>query len=438
MTRHGSILLGLVGLTAAGCGFSIGAKQDSAGDASIADSAPFADAGTCGAPSVACAGDSTLRTCSAAGAQAMDQACTWSCIEAGPSASHCGMFTPSGGAVRAGDLVPTAQLSNDVATTVDVTIDTNSGAMSGGIVRGPGPLGAGIAYEVRGNVAVFTMKSLHVRNVAVGGDHAIALVAAGPIVIDGVIDLRGAPVCAGPSGGPGGDDGGLAGTADGAAGGNNKGGGGGGHGGKGGAGGGNSNSGGMPRGDDRISILAGGGAGGVGGGGGGGAGGGGGGALQLVSNTSIEITGTGAINAGGCGGSGGGGGPKDSGGGGGAGGAILVEAPRVMIGGIVAANGGGGGGGKSAPAGQPGSLDAVRAPGGTQAGASRGGDGGAGAMFDGGAGQQSNNSGGGGGGVGRIRINVRPQTSPLTQGATFSPPLGGAGTPATAGAANVN
>ena len=426
-------------LLGAGCGFSIGPKHDDSGDAAIADSSPVPDAGMCQGASIACAGDNTVRSCAGPGVQSSDETCTWSCIDGAPNTAHCGAFSPSGGAVLAGDLLPNPQLDVDVAATVDVTIDTNSGAISGGISRAPiTGFSAGIGYQLRNNVAVFTLKSLHVHNVVVGGDHALAFAAAGDIVIDGVIDLRGAPVCAGSKAGPGGNNGGSGGTQDGKAGGNNKGGGGGARGGNGGAGGGNAGSGGTKLGDDLISTLIGGGGGGTGGGGGGGVGGGGGGAIQLVSNSAVKIVTGAGINAGGCGGSGGGGGSKDSGGGGGAGGAILIEAPSVAIAGTLAANGGGGGGGKSAPAGQPGGLEALRAAGGAKAGTSRGGDGGAGTTFDGGTGQSSTNSGGGGGGVGKIRINVRPKTTPVTMGATISPPLGAAGTPATAGFANVN
>jgi hypothetical protein len=65
-------------------------------------------------------------------------------------------------------------------------------------------------------------------------------------------------------------------------------------------------------------------------------GGGGGGAIQLVSNTSVEVDGIISV--------GGGGGQQNSGGG--AGGLVIVEAPAITLGpqGGIVANGGGGGG----------------------------------------------------------------------------------------------
>ena len=196
------------------------------------------------------------------------------------------------------------------------------------------------------------------------GANALAIVASGGMIINGVIN-----VCArGQDPGPGGWPGGSADTAGtgmchgfpGSGTGTNhtSGGGGGGFGGAGGKGGDDTSptpdiaggAGGGPCGTPELSPLIGG----SGGGGGGtatgdgrsspGPGGGGAGAVQLVSALSITFGDSGGIHAGG---DGGGGSNIAGGGGGGAGGAALVESPDVdaASGAIIAANGGGGGAG---------------------------------------------------------------------------------------------
>ena len=409
--------------TVGACGFSV--AQDGPRDGGpVGDGPPdvqLPDAGSCVAVEASCASGTVLRDCTTVGQSPMDIECPWGCVaSAGPVPAHCGVIVPSGGAVTASDLDPTGLLDIELQGTVD----GSTGAISG--LRGPGAgVIAGIGYEVKNGVAVFRFRSLHVVGVvALGGTRPIAFVANGEVVIDAVIDARGAPACLGRSGGPGGAAGGLKNDPGGGPGGgegmsnNNEGGGGGGHGGDGGDGGGESD-GGDRFGDDRISVLRGGGGGGGGGGGNNaGQGGGGGGALQIVSNARVTIAATGGINAGGCGGDSGDGG-NDGGGGGGAGGAILLEAPVVTIGGILAVNGGGGGARTAAAIGANATLDRIPAPGGT--GTGTGGAGAAGGERDGSPG--TGITGGGGGGIGRMRFHTRTGMASVAGAATLSPAL---------------
>lgn len=145
------------------------------------------------------------------------------------------------------------------------------------------------------------------------------------------------------------------------------------------------------------------------------AGGGGGGAIQLVSATSISVSGY--VSASGGGGKGAVA-PRAGGGGGGSGGAILLQARAVEVTGALTVNGGGGGEGldqvqDEAGDGRDGNIaDTTAALGGNSA--SNGGEGGAGATTlpsaasDGQSGlsqtAQTVGAGGGGGGAGIIRI----------------------------------
>ena len=326
------------------------------------------------------------------------------------------------------------------------------------------PLGADfhiIAGQPCGALSVetgtFVFKSVHVAagiTVRVQGSRAVAIVSAGDVLIEGVIDVSGGKAacpashfrCAGPGGAAGGlswnpgdtgggPGGGTGGDGDGVGTGDEMGGGGGSHQGKGGRGG-----------NDTVHPTVKGGVGGPtysatnpacggSGGGGGGAGtgfthgsdgstgGGGGGALLLGSLTSITIQSDNAgINAGG------GGGQcdklasyDDGGGGGGSGGTVTLEAPAIDLssGAAVAANGGGGGGGfnkgKPLEDGTSGQLSAMPTPAGAGGGA-----GGAGADLDGlNAVDMNDGTGGGGGGAGEIVLrSVKP---PGTAGAIVSP-----------------
>lgn len=282
------------------------------------------------------------------------------------------------------------------------------------------------------------------------GHRALVILADGPIVIDGTIELvvgcatdspedRDRVWCGGPGGGDGahpGDEGtrivatGCAPGGDGDAGAtrNERGGGGGGFGTLGGHGGGR---------DGNGTDSDGGGACGTivleplrGGSGGGGAGyvasanddsrtsgGGGGGALQLTSRDAVVVRGV--IDAPGGGGAGtaqvlnaaipGG----DGGGGGGSGGALLFEAPTVRFesSAIVTAHGGGGGAGLTLDRpGQRGQRARVRALGGANDDTTTGGFGAIGAT-DGEEASDGDDPGdggsGGGGGAGRIHTHAR-------------------------------
>jgi hypothetical protein len=167
-------------------------------------------------------------------------------------------------------------------------------------------------------------------------------------------------------------------------------------------------------------------------------GGAGGGALQLVSRSSVRLTGNGVINA-----SGGGGRASShatyatGGGGGGSGGVVLIEAPQVVLDGagvVVAAKGGGGAAASvsaTAAHGANGGTNSTPAPGGTAAGQASGGAGGTGptAATAGGNGSASNDGGGGGGGAGRARFNtssggINPLNGAAVRAETGTGPIG--------------
>jgi hypothetical protein len=137
----------------------------------------------------------------------------------------------------------------------------------------------------------------------------------------------------------------------------------------------------------------------------------GGGAIQIVSRTSIKLTGSGVISMGGAG-------APDTlgGGGGGTGGAILLEAPSVVLNGGsagLAVNGGGGGARCAAGKGDDGKPSVAVAHGGVCTGTTvtNGGNGatsssGATQGVDFATGTDNGVAGGGGGGLGIIRVNT--------------------------------
>jgi hypothetical protein len=147
-----------------------------------------------------------------------------------------------------------------------------------------------------------------------------------------------------------------------------------------------------------------------------GEGGPGGGACQLLSATSVVVSGI--IDAGGAGGRGGL--ARGGGGGGGSGGALLLEAPTVRIEGVLATNGGAGGsgaasaisGGNDGDRCNPGVDPALGGVGpsdwfGSELGCD-GGQGSSAELIDGGdtvCDDNDDDGGGGGGGSGRIRLN---------------------------------
>ncbi|MBW2264289.1 MAG: hypothetical protein JRG91_20170 [Deltaproteobacteria bacterium] len=276
---------------------------------------------------------------------------------------------------------PTAGDVDLTGTSRDITMDTDTGEIrdaSGGSIRGPvlgydsvtgtsfavidqGEGLPGIGVFVVGDFTVPGGATLHAE-----GTNALAILASGSIVVNGIISICASGQDPGPGGWRGGNDG-EAGTGpcprspgEGTASTEHhctSGGGGGGFGGTGGSGGDAitectyaGGSGGGPCGRPQITPLIGG----SGGGGGGiavgdtssfpGTGGGGGGALQLVAAIQVSLGDGGGVHA-----AGDGGGESNiaGGGGGGAGGAVLIEAPDVDVNGgaVIAANAGGGGAG---------------------------------------------------------------------------------------------
>jgi len=140
------------------------------------------------------------------------------------------------------------------------------------------------------------------------------------------------------------------------------------------------------------------------------AGGASGGALELISATSVTVTGT--IYAGGAGGKGGLMGNRSGGAGGGSGGYVGLDAPTVSVSGVIAANGGGGGegsdlnGNANGDDGSDGTLSDSPASGGG-GNLSNGGDGGNGqtesSVAQNGSGGNAG-AGGGGGSVGHVLV----------------------------------
>lgn len=424
------------------CSFSLTAR-DEATDGGT-DAPP--DAGPCQVVNEASCAGTELRVCRVVGQLPESTPCTWSCVDG--ALPHCGRLVPAAGAVAPDDLVADSMLAANVTITGETTLYSGTGSDGTGSAGEISNLrGSGFGYvddiefQIVGTVAVFRFTNLTITGtLMLRGSNAVALVATGNIVVDGVLVASG--TCSGSAAGPGGFIGGLGRkTAAGPGGGvgatsNTGGGGGGGHGAVGGTGG--IAAGGGVHGDPLIALVGG------GGGGGGGsnndsalAGGGGGGAVQLVANGTITF-GDGGINAGGCGGNGSG---NYGGGGGGAGGTILIEAAKVELGAVttLAVNGGGGGGG-SGNDGSNGALATARTLGGTPGGGGgSGGLGGAlGVVAGGPGGDVAQNDGGGGGSVGRIRINASPAGSVNGLSvATFSPGLQDPNTTTTIGSTRV-
>lgn len=415
MSVASAIAIGAIAVV--GCGFSGDAKLSPDGapaiDApdAIDPDPPDAPPIPCDMPALTCAGDALRATCP--DGEIVDASCAWGCVET--NGAHCGAVVPSGGSVSPEDVEPDATLADVM---LQGTVDGETGEING---QPASALDA--AYRATSTVGIFRFASLHITGpLDLRGNRAIAFVAAGPIIVEGIVDARGA--CTGREPGPGGRRGGSESDGTGAGGGDGgstprRGAGGGGNGGVGGTGA-TTTAGGEIVGDAAITLL-------VGGGGGGGAktseGGGGGGAVQLVSNTRIEIRMMGGINAGGCGGRGGDGNADAGGGGGGAGGTLLLEAPTILMRGALAVNGGGGAN-RTDEDGAPGTLDRIAAASAPGAGAGAAGGTADGSPGTGGADDTPN--GGGGGGIGWIRLNTGTGSASeldLT-GGVMSPNLG--------------
>jgi hypothetical protein len=315
------------------------------------------------------------------------------------------------------------------------TIDTTTGQIfddAGAIIRPAGEgvlMGIDFSEQPQGGMfpvlGIFAFGSLTVESgatIRTAGAQALVLLSAGPVRIDGTIDLSASGRSAGSGGGAGGEarlpgfgqGGGAAGRMGGIAMVEQSGGGGGGHADVGGNGGDDfgttGGTGGAAIPDPDGEPLSGGGGGGGGAQSGtGGPGGGGGGALQITSDVSITIGATAFLRVNGAGGSAG----DQGGGGGGAGGTIFLEAPSITTRGTLVANGGGGAGGDAsavldADDGEDGRDDTMAAAGGMGVDVGiggRGGNGGAGGSIAGESAPDSMGAGGGGGGAsGRLRF----------------------------------
>jgi hypothetical protein len=348
-------------------------------DASIPDADPTC---TCATDHLSCA--------------AGDVPCPLGCMGLGGGGARCLTIVPSNGI----DPAPAAGVTMPITIAGGVaTFDTDTGQISGVLVRAAGPgVAGGIVYQQQsGSIGVFVIHQLDVTSSGVihfTGARAAAILVGTDATIAGTIDGGGGCDgtdlhCAGPGGGRG---------ATGAA----------------------TGSGCGPGGAGQSDTASGNDAG--GGGGGGGLGGGAGGTASTFAGGAAGAACLAASLVplvGGSGGGGGGGGAATStggGGGGGAGGGILLEAISVTTAaGVLAANGGGGGSGGHSPDGgndgTRGLATASAASGGASVGNNGvGGSGGAkNAIVQGGQ-SQVGNAGGGGGGVGAI--HVRAKTTP--------------------------
>ncbi len=436
--------------TVAACSFR---GSPSGGNGTI-DASPDADMTPCDPSSQAvCGGDGNVTECRSDGSGYDLTECPLPCS----GDPVCGAFVPSnqvGFGSGTGDFV--------VATTENYRFNSDTGQIldaNATVIRAPGPgvisgIGFRVQVQVGGpDIGVFEFQSLtleELSSVRARGANALAIVATGPIQIDGRLNASGGtsgcvgtgPVnsCAGPGGGNGGapeTNGasrvGNQGVGEAGESGNNTAGEGGGGGGAyardGGDGGDATNvdggDGGRIWGASPVLVPL---VGGAGAGGGatedtnksgsdcpgvnppylGGIGGGGGGGVQIVSAVSVVLAGSDdqcVIDVGGGGGTSGA--CSAAGGGGGAGGGLMIEAPTISIAGACAlvANGGGGGGSDSTGDGNEGSLTAAPATGGGS-GSSGGATGGALSQGAGDAANVSSEAGGGGGGVGYILLRA--------------------------------
>lgn len=416
----------------------------------------------------------TLLECNADG-ELLQFACALGCTSTGEA--HCSFAVPR--APVTSDAIGLGVGSIDTESSGSLVFDTDSGQVSqangGAIIRSAGAgldASSGIHFEIVSQangpeIGVFTVASLLVQaedSLRGQGASAFAIVSAGDVVVNGIIDVDGGATacqsdsdsCAGPGGGDGGAGSGGNGQGPGAGqGGSDPG-----DGGESGGGGGGFATAGA-RGGNGLSqttflVRADGGAGGSvvdsellvplrgGGGGGGGAregtnfvecngsrdgglGGGGGGALQLFSRTRIEIANDGAecgISA--SGGGGGGAGCGAGGGGAGSGGALLLEAPIVDLAAscYLVANGGAGSGGHQSDTAEGGRVSAAaKASTGnffTSFPSGHGGDGCYLGTPPEAGGDSAYQAGGGGGGDGRIRLHTA-QSSEFTFAGTIAP-----------------
>src|SRR5262245_25651970 len=206
--RFGSVTLGIV----AACKFSHGERQIDGGP----DGPP--DAGKCAGSSKECLGD-TLRECVTAGSDAIDTPCGWGCVNEPP---HCAQLIPSGSGntsmngVKVTDVEATDLLDT---TLTGATIDGDDGQVGNGINANfyhsaKTGIENGIDFQYRGDISMFRFKSLTINGtLKLVGVRPIAIVTDGPIVINGVVDVRG--TCSTYLAGPGGFGGGSGSGSDG-------------------------------------------------------------------------------------------------------------------------------------------------------------------------------------------------------------------------------
>jgi len=282
-----------------------------------------------------CAGDQ-LTYCNADARSTATLQCSLGCA---PAEARCLSFNPSNGLA---DALDQAAMEPDISIPAGATINTGTGEIrdsSGALIAVKSVSVAQPNTTIM--IRAFIAKSFVIDSVVVGGPDALALVAPGPITLNGMLDASANSVTAGPGaqeppapcvGGVGVVDGGTSCYCY-------QGAGGAGNASIGGAGGGAYTTQGAPGATlDAFEPLLGG----CRGGDfdtNGRYGGGGGGAVQMSSATSITISASAMIHVGAGGG--------NPGRGGGSGGNVIIEAPLVRVAGPsggLAANGGAGGG----------------------------------------------------------------------------------------------
>ncbi|HEY1554368.1 MAG TPA: hypothetical protein VGF94_06005 [Kofleriaceae bacterium] len=364
---------------------------------------------------VSCSDNQAIE-CAADGMSQRIATCSLGCSSDG---TRCQTFTPSNG--LAGALMM-ATASPDVVLPAGTKIDVDLGTVEDGMGNSIAIPSVLVPQTNGPNIRAFYAGSFTTQDVTVTGSAALALVAAGPVTIGGLVDVSGHAATAGagaqesPAACVGADTqtsscGGTNNTAD-------LGPGGAGHATAGGTGGGLNMPGeaggaafvgfsplvGGCRGgsfDVGSTVLQ--------------SGGGGGGAIQLVSLDSVAMTGNGTLDVGGGGGEGGGG----------SAGTIVIEAPRVQINGAstgVFANGGAAGCGTDGD----GTLtsQAAQCSGGGAAGAVPGFFPGSGSVCIAGGGVFCASCGsfyrGGGGASGLARIATKDGTYSVLDGAVIS------------------
>ena len=304
----------------------------------------------CEAGATTCGSDNMLTVCDPDGMSATQTACGLGCEVSGTA---CKTFTPSNGLEPA---LASAATQPALVIASGSTIDTDSGGITdvdGNVLTAESTLVAQTGTPIR----VFAAQSFVLGSITVTGAHALALVASGDVAINGEARRDGDESVGGPGANVGSDactgsgatnDGNVD-TGAGGAGGATTGAPGGGHDVMGHAGGApvtgfdtlvGGCAGGSVTFTDGVTPVQPGGA--------------GGGAIQIVSASSVHLSGV--ISVGG-----GGGGPAAGGGGGGL---VVIETPVLTMDatGGIAANGGGGGGGCNGTDATP---DLVPAPGGT-------------------------------------------------------------------------